>query len=89
MAMQDKLQKNGSKVRLNPIEVIRACLANDHFYFWLKEKDVLNQKPRITSVKRLARMFLAEFPGYYTKFVKDDRVLEENIRIAKTPWLED
>ena len=86
--MKDKLLKNGSKIRLNPIEVIRSCLANDHFYFWMKERDVLNIEPRITSLKRLARIFLSENPGYYTKFVKDERTLEENIRIAKTPWLD-
>lgn len=84
--MKDKLAKVG-RCRCNPLDVITTCLATDHFYFWLKEKNPLVNQPKITSLKRLARQFLAEFPGYYTKFVKDDRKLDELIRIAKTPWL--
>lgn len=85
--MKDKLFKLDHR-RLNAIEVITRCSACDHFYYWLKEKNPLQADKPNYSLKRLAKEFLGEFPGYYTKFVKEDLELAANIKIAKTPWLE-
>lgn len=85
--MQDKLYKINRK-KLSAIEVITNCHCQSHFYDWIKVNDPLTRS-KVFSLKRLAKEFLKEFPEYYSQYEDWTQNIEETIRIAKTPWLED
>lgn len=87
MEMKDKLEKLNHK-RLSAIEVIYSCKCMNHFYDWIKVNDPLTRS-HVYSLKRLAKEFLKEFPEYYSQYEDWTHNLQETIRIAKTPWLDE
>lgn len=86
MKMVDKLEKINKK-KTPGLVVIQALKIQDVFYDWLKKFDPLLE--RIYSLKRLANIFLADYPSYYFEYQKKVESFDEIIRVAKTPWLED
>lgn len=85
--MEDILIKQNHK-KLSAIEVILNTKATSHFYDWIKVNDPIRRR-KVYSLKRLAKEFLKEFPEYYTQYEDLTHNMEETIRIAKTPWLDE
>ena len=86
--MKDKLEKfKLNKKRVDPFEVILNTASKGAFYTWIAVNDPI--KGKIYSLKRLAKMFLAENSELYAVDEQKFCSLEEAIRVAKTNWLED
>lgn len=85
--MKDKLTKLNKK-KTDAISVILSCQCKDTFYKWLSKRDPLTNG-KIYSLKRLAKEFLGEFPGFYDIYSYNDEELKENIRIAQVCVYED
>ena len=86
--MKDKLEKfKINKKTVNPFDVIISTGSKGQFYTWIAANDPI--KGKVYSLKRLARMFLAEVPELFLVYESKYCSLEEAIRVAKTNWLEE
>ena len=86
--MKDKLEKfKINKKSINPFDVIESTGSKGQFYTWIAANDPLSGK--IYSLKRLARMFLAECPELFAVYEKKYLSLEEAIRVSKINVYED
>lgn len=79
--MKDKLYKLNKK-RVDVIDVILTCSVQDKFYYWLKENNVLAEG-KTFSLKKLARIFLADNPGLYKKYESFKSALTADIECGK------
>lgn len=77
--MKDKLIKLNKK-KTPALDVIDRLDICGVFYDWLKIYNPVKQN--IYSIKRLAKMFLAEYPSYYSQYEKLNDSLAESIKIA-------
>lgn len=84
---KDKLTKLNKK-KSDALDVIYGTKCQDKFYDWLKLTDPIKDR-KVYSLKRLAKEFLAEFPGYYGEYEKIKNNFAEMVRVAKTPWLDE